>query len=172
MKYKTVVGIDPDVDKSGVATLDTKTGQMIATDLPFPFLVDFLRDLGDDNEDESIVIVVEASWLISYNWHTKNGDNRRVSAAKGNSTGRNHETGRKIVEMCKHYDLDVIEQRPLKKCWKGKDGKITHEELSYFIPGLPKSTNQEVRDAALLAWNYAGLPMKVKPINQKDNECK
>ena len=112
MKYKTVVGIDPDVDKSGVATLDTKTRQMIATDLPFPFLVDFLRDLGDDNEDESIVVVVEASWLISYNWHTKNGDNRRVSAAKGNSTGRNHETGRKIVEMCKHYDLDVIVPDP------------------------------------------------------------
>lgn len=172
MKYKTVVGIDPDVDKSGVAMIGLKKMEMLASTFDFPNLVEMLRELSENNDDKHIVIVVEASWLISYNWHTKSDDNRRVSAAKGNSAGRNHETGRKIVEMCKHYDLDVIEQRPLKKCWKGKDGKITHEELSYFIPDLPKSTNQEVRDAILLAWNYAGLPIKVKPINQKDNECK
>jgi len=40
----------------------------------------------------------------------------------------------------------------------GANGKITHEELSevlktYKLQGLPKRTNQDERDAALLAIN-------------------
>ena len=67
-----------------------------------------------------------------------------------------------IVQHCKVMGIDVIEQRPLKKCWKGPDGKITHDELAYFIPGLPQKTNSEERDALLLMWNEANLPMKIK----------
>lgn len=47
-----------------------------------------------------------------------------------------------------------------------KDGKITHEELAYFT-GIMGRTNTEMRDAALLAWNHAGLPIRVKPIEGK-----
>lgn len=49
----------------------------------------------------------------------------------------------------------------LRKGWKGKDGKITHDELASFT-GLMGRTNQDVRDAALLAWAFAGLPIRVK----------
>jgi hypothetical protein len=45
--------------------------------------------------------------------------------------------------------------------WNGKDGKITHEELAAFT-GLKGRTNQEERDAALIAWNYAGFPLTKK----------
>lgn len=164
-KYQNIIGIDPDVDRSGVAFLEVSTRKIKVSTLAFPELLDYLQTLEHREEitGQSVAVVVEASWLITHNWHTRSGDNRRVSAAKGNSTGRNHEVGRKIVEMCKHYGLEVVEQLPLKKCWQGKDGKITHEELTYFTR-ITGRTNQEARDAALIAWNYAGLPIRVKPI--------
>jgi hypothetical protein len=58
-------------------------------------------------------------------------------------------------------DYEVVEEvKPLKKCWKGRDGKITHEELARFT-GLMGHTNQDGRDAALLAWVRAGLPIRL-----------
>ena len=75
--------------------------------------------------------------------------------------GANHETGRKIIEMCEHYGIEVLPHIPLVKCWKGKDRKITHEELASFT-GIMGRTNQDVRDAALLAWTFAGLPIRIK----------
>ena len=76
--------------------------------------------------------------------------------------GANHETGRKIIEMCEHYGIEVMPHAPLVKCWKGKDRKITHEELASFT-GIMGRTNQDARDAGLLAWTFAGLPIRIKP---------
>lgn len=164
---KIIVGIDPDTNKSGIATY--YNGELLVEALAFPALIEKLYILATLPED--VLVVVEAGWLISHHWHTKKGDNQRVTARKGNSAGRNHEVGRKIVEMCEHYGLEVIEQRPLRKCWKGRDGKITADELNDILingGSLPiKRSNQEMRDAALLAWNYAGLPIKVKPMSSK-----
>jgi hypothetical protein len=47
--------------------------------------------------------------------------------------------------------------------WHGRDGKITQEEIAAFT-GIDGRHNQEERDAALLAWIYAGLPIKAKKI--------
>jgi hypothetical protein len=133
MKYDLVIGIDPDVDKSGVAELHVKERLVEVTSLSFPELLDYLqaRKKMSENGNYSLVIVVEAGWLNKSNWHTK-GSNIRTAGAIGNSTGRNHEVGRKIVECAKHYGIEVLEHFPLRKCWKGKDGKITQEELSSF----------------------------------------
>lgn len=163
MKYDNIIAIDPDVEKSGVAYLKTSTRQLEVSNLTFPDLLDYLQHAKEirDSPKESLIAVVEAGWLIESNWHLHRGDNLRTASAKGNSTGRNHETGRKIVEMCKHYGIEVLEHFPLRKCWKGKDGKITHEELASFT-GLMGRTNQDVRDAALLAWSFANLPIRLK----------
>jgi len=167
-KYNNIIGIDPDCDKSGVAFLETKTKKIEISNLTFPQLLDYMRCMKDlqDRTDKSIIFIVEAGYLNKSNWHLKSKDNRHVAAHKGNSTGRNHETARKIIEMAKHYGLDVEETKPLKKFWRGPDGKITHDELSYFT-GIKGRTNQEARDAVLLAWNFSGFPMKVKPIEKK-----
>jgi hypothetical protein len=162
-KADIIIGIDCDVDKSGVAFLEVKTKRLEATTLPFPELLDYLKQELSNAEKSgvSIILVVEAGWLIKSNWHVSGSDNRRTSAAKGNAAGRNHEVGRKIVECARYYGYEVIEQIPLRKHWKGKDGKITHEELHYFT-GIMGRTNQESRDAALLCWHYAGLPIRIK----------
>lgn len=163
MKYDNIIAIDPDVEKSGVAHLKPSTRKLEVSNLTFPLLLDYLQRTKEikDKENESLIVVVEAGWIAQANWHLKRGDNVRVASAKGNSAGRNHETGRKIVEMCKHYGIEVLEHFPLRKCWKGKDGKITHEELASFT-GIMGKTNQDARDAALLAWSFANLPIRLK----------
>lgn len=161
-----IIAIDPDVDMSGVAVLYRKTKEIETFCYSFPVLIEYLRKLPNK---EDVTLIVEAGWLVESNWHKRYGDSRNVLAAKGNDVGRNHEVGRKICECAEFYGLEVIKQKPLKKSWEGKDGKITHEELSYFVDGLPKRTNQEKRDAVLLAWNHAGFPIK---INVRTNKKK
>lgn len=161
-----IIGIDPDVDKSGFAQLDRMALGVTICTLTFPELIKALRKAKDQttSDRKTLRVVVEASWLISHNWHLGHGKASAAGAiAKtGYNVGRNHQVGLMIVQYCKALGLDVIEQRPLKKCWKGPDGKITHAELAYFVPGLPARTNSEERDAILLMWNEANLPMKIK----------
>ena len=153
MNKSIIIGIDPDVDKSGIAIYHKETRKIELFSLAFPEMVEFLMECSINYPDATVI--VEAGWLNRSNWHLHRGDNIRTAQAKGNHAGRNHETGRKIVEMARHYGLNVVEQKPLRKCWKGKDGKITHEEL-LCLPDIdkktiPNRTNQEERDAALLA---------------------
>ena len=162
-KADIIIGIDPDVNKSGVAVIG-KDRRVMAVSLSFPALLEFLKDMAKEG---NVVVVVEASWKISTNWHTGRGDSIRTAARKGKDAGRCHEVGRKIVECAQFYGLEVVERLPLKKIWKGKDGKITDEEIKAFMP-IQGRTNQEERDAALLAWDYAGLPIRLaRPLKSR-----
>jgi hypothetical protein len=164
VKYNYIIGIDPDCDKSGVACVSVQEKKLLSLDnFRFPSLLSYLEIFSKSND---CLVVVEAGWLNESNWHLNSRDSKSVAAAKGNSVGRNHETGRKIVEMCKHYGIAVSEVRPLKKCWSGTNGKITHREIEQFITGFPNQSNQETRDAALLSWHFAGLPIKIRVGNK------
>ena len=161
MKYDNIIAIDPDKEKSGVAFLKPKTRQLEVSNLTFPMLLDYLQHTKKVQGEtmESLIVVVEAGWIVKKsNFHEAQG-HRAEKIAK--DVGANHETGRKIIEMCKHYGIEVVQHPPLVKCWKGKDRKITQEELASFT-GLTGRTNQDGRDAALLAWVFSGLPIKVK----------
>lgn len=163
-KPDIIIGIDPDTDKSGVAALNCTTKTIEIARKSFPDLIQSLQELkeGAKKSGIRILVVVEASWLISHNWHTRNVRSAAAVAKTGYNVGRNHQVGILIVECCRSMGIEIKEQHPLRKAWKGSDGKITHEEISYFIHGLPKQTNTEERDAALLAWNEANFPIKVK----------
>jgi len=163
-RHDYIIGIDPDCFKSGVSYIHKESKEVSVYTLSFPELIDKVKMWNQNavSSGKTLTVIVEASWLISHNWHANGGQNHKYAAAIGNKTGRNHETGRKLVEMLQHNGIPVEEIRPLKKCWRGPDGKITHEELSGFINGLPKRTNQEQRDAALIAWVFSGLPIRVK----------
>lgn len=157
---RIIVGIDPDTEKSGIATY--YNGELLAEALPFPQLIEKLYLLATLTDD--VLVVVEAGWLVDKsNFHGKHG--RRAERIAKN-VGSNHQTGRHIVEMARHYGLEVIEQKPFNKGWNGSDGKITHEELNYILQhnGLEqiKRTNQDVRDAVLLTVIHAGLKIKIK----------
>ena len=159
-----IIAIDPDVTKSGVAFLHLPSRELHCEALAFPDLIDSLDAIHKATTDlsEPLTVVVEAGWLNRSNWHTKARENARMAAAKGRDTGRNHEVGRKIIEMARHMGIETVEQRPLRKCWQGADRKITAPELA-AITGYTRRTSQDMRDAALLAWVYAGLPVRLSP---------
>lgn len=167
-KVHIIIAIDPDVDGSGVAILVPSTRRLDVWNLTLPQLVDFLKNEKEFNDHENLswVVVIEASYLISANWHLDWDDTKNKAAAKGRQVGRNHEIGRQIVEFCKHLGVPYEEKLPLTKCWAGKDGKITHAELNMLREGMGFSTlgktNQEQRDAALLALDRSGLPLIMK----------
>ena len=163
-KADIIIGIDPDVSKSGVGVVSRERKGVEVFSRSFPELLEYLKMAATHT---SVVVVVEASWKISTNWHTGRGDSIRTAARKGKDAGRCHEVGRKIVECARYYGLEVVERLPLKKIWKGKDGKITDEEIKAFMP-IQGRTNQEERDAALLAWDYAGLPIRLaRPLKSR-----
>ena len=158
-----LVGIDPDVSKSGFALLDCEAREFTQVEaLPFPDMVDRFAELAASKVDgKDIVVVMEDSDLAT-NWHYNSRDSKAVCAAKGRSVGLCHATARHLKECAENFGLEVVMMKPLRKFWKGRDGKITHDEALYFMRGLPKQTNQESRDAALLAWGYADYPIRQK----------
>lgn len=156
-KQKIIIAIDPDVDKNGVAYFNCKTKQLEASALTFPQLLDYLRYAKRQAEvsEADYIVIIEAGWLINGNWHLHPKDTKKVAAAKGKHVGRNHEVGRKIEEMCKHWGIHYKLVKPLPKMWRGPDKKITKDELNEQlkhrgIQPIIGRTNQEMRDAVLL----------------------
>lgn len=162
-QFNTVVAIDPDVDRNGVACLDVCTRKLEIQSLRFPETVEYLHSLAFT---EGTIVIIEAGWLNKSNWHLTYRDNAANAAAKGNAVGRNHEVGRKLAEMCEYWKIPYELKKPLalrirgRNLWKGKDGKITATELESFT-GYKGRTNQEGRDAALLAWVSSNLPIRI-----------
>lgn len=151
MKISRIVAIDPDVTKSGVAEIDTENRNVTVKAMTFPELIDHIN--GIENK-ESVRIAVEAGWLNKPNWHF--AKSIAIAGSIGNDVGRNHETGRKIVEMCEHVGFSVSLVRPLKKRGTGVGGKVTHSEVQNALRQLrmslaKKRTNQDERDSILIA---------------------
>lgn len=155
--YNTVVAIDPDVERNGIACLDVPTRKLSIKALSFPETLDYLHGLA---ASDKTVVIIEAGWLNYSNWHLTRSDSKAKAAAKGNAVGRNHEVGRKLAEMCEYWHIPYRLVKPLRKIWRGEDGKITASELESFT-GYKGRTNQEGRDAALISWVAANLPIKI-----------
>jgi hypothetical protein len=141
------IGIDPDVDKNGIAIIENGKLRTMSLEL-IPFY-EWLKLVAENIE----IVNIEASWLLSHNW-TSNG-NIAASLKIANHTGANHQIGKEIVKVLELLEIPYKLTRPLKKIWKGTNGKITHKELLniWQVKNLgfdQKQTNQEQRDAALL----------------------
>ena len=155
------VGIDPDNQASGVGVVNKETKQCFALRFKFSELVDWLSRL-KDNYGENVKVYVEGGWLNKSNWHMRGAAaSPAKAAAMGRNVGMNHQTVLLLVEMCSSIGIPCEVVKPLRKGWSGPDRKITAEELEHFT-GWNRRTNQDARDAALLAWVYAGLPVRVK----------
>ena len=162
MRYDTIIAIDPDTEQSGVARLDVAERKSSADTLPFPILIEYVRQAIRMNKGRSTAVVIEASWHRTHNWHLSRRDSLGIAAKKGYDEGRNHEAGKKIIEMLNHYGIEVVEKEPLRKIWQGTDRKITHTEITAITGWNKKRSNQEERDAMLLAWDYSNLPIIIK----------
>lgn len=170
IKPQITVGIDPDVEASGIGIIDTTGAAGLTVDfmtLPLPKLIDRLEAIVRQAGPHPVRIFIEAGWLNKGNWHLNPRDNRQLAAAKGRQAGRNHQLGLDLCSLLDHRGIPHTEVLPLVKCWKGNDRKITHEELDTIVrringSGLTRRrSNQEERDALLLAWVNSRLPITI-----------
>jgi hypothetical protein len=137
---KILIGIDPDVEKSGFARI--QGDQLKLDNLSF---FDLFEELKYYKEREiKPIVYVECGYLNKSNFHKKAGKSAALNAKIGERTGANFETAKKIVEMCEYLKLPCVKIQP-------KASKITND---YFktITGLSIRTNQEQRDAMMLIW--------------------
>ncbi|MBP3245536.1 MAG: hypothetical protein J6M59_10615 [Bacteroidaceae bacterium] len=164
-KYDNIIGIDPDSKKNGVAFVEVATKKLEVASLDFWQLYSYLTFVKEQSvkNGKTVLVVVEHSSYTAHNWHMRGGTNRAVSSRMGYDVGRCHRTGELIEEMCDNLGLECQKQVPLSKCWKGQDRKITHEEIVSITGLIAKRTNQEERDAVLLAWTTASLPIRLHP---------
>lgn len=141
------IGVDPDIDKNGVATLIKIDGnkKLILQNMRFFELYDFLRS----KKEVIDIVIIEGGWLNSKS-SFMDKRNPKINAKIGKNVGANHEVGRKIVEMCDYVGIPHEVVKPLIKIWKGYNRKITHKELELQTGFKLGKTNQEQRDAAML----------------------
>lgn len=142
------IGIDPDITKSGVATME-KNGKVTLYALLFFKLIDFLAQ----NKSEIECIFIEASHLISHNWtansvyrNTKGSTEMKLNAAlkTAQRTGENHKVGKLITEWCNANNIVFQEIIP-------KRGNKVTPEIFKAISGI-STKNQEKIDAAMLLY--------------------
>lgn len=161
-KYDYVVGIDPDVDGSGVGVVFHSI-EIRKYQFSLPELIEYLKGIINKEGPVSMKVVIEAGWMNKGNHHLKNKGQHHASKI-GENVGRNHELGKQIGVCCDYYGIPYEFVPPLRKSWKGKNGKITNEELRALMEGsvpYPYSgqTNQDTRDAILLAMVHSGIPL-------------
>lgn len=171
--YTHIIGIDPDSKASGCAILDIATRELTLSTQPF-FLLTVLLD--DFRTSETVLkrktlVVLENAYGTTHNWHYSPKDTRGTIAKKGYSIGLCAQTYNLLLSYTKERGLDYIEQSPLVKLWRGADRKITHEELVSYCkrnritlhPANQRRSNQEERDAALLAIHHIATRPTITP---------
>lgn len=133
---KTIIGIDPDVDKSGVAI--KSKGEVHLMNYTFFELFDYLEDLKGLN---TVTVYIECGYLNKGNWHKTNGSNS-INAQIGQRTGANHQVAKLIVQMCQYLEINFVEVKPTRS-------KVNADFFKQ-ITKIEKRTNQEQRDAYML----------------------
>lgn len=139
---KLFIGIDNDVEKSGVCLYYSKNNFELLN-LKFFELFDKLNFL-KDCENLEIEVIIEAGWLNKSNWHKVVNGSSAINANIGLRTGANHEVGRKIVEMCEYLNLKYSLVKPT----KSKVDAKAFEKITKY----QGRTNQEQRDACMLVF--------------------
>lgn len=170
-RYDYVIGIDPDIEASGIAYVDS-LGVLYDT-MTFAETEEYLKRWKTyaANKGGKLMVFIEAGWLNHSNWHVSRNMPAHYSAAIGVKVGQNQGVGRCLLNICEYHDIPCQAIEPLSKTikvngkrynrWKGREGKITAEELNRVLeynnlPLIKKRTNQDQRDAILIALNGAG----------------
>ncbi|MEW7862728.1 hypothetical protein [Acinetobacter baumannii] len=137
-----IIGIDPDLEKSGVAILGN---DLQLKNLTFPETVELFR-----NEQDSIKkVVIEAGWENKKaNLRVGGGHSRQVNEQIARRVGMNHATGILLAEIAQALGLAVLLVKPTKS-------KLNAEQFNK-ITGWQGRTNQEQRDAGMLIWGMNG----------------
>lgn len=134
-----IIGIDPDLDKSGVAI--RWPDALSLNNLTFVEL----KDLIEREQPVIKKVVVEAGWLNEKaNFHYRPNQSKSAGERIAKNVGENHATGKLIVQLIESMGIPVQLLKPTRSKLSSKDfNRIT---------GWEKRSNQEQRDAAMLVW--------------------
>jgi hypothetical protein len=140
-----VIGIDPDLVKSGVA--EVVNGEIVNLHaLAFPQLIEFAKLQYKNNEQiEFIVEEVEADKATYKRKDTNQNQMLKIAQNVGQVKG----VKRVLVECLQHEGIPVRLVKPLKGIYKKKakaDAKFFNQ-----LTGWTGSSNEDKRDAGLLA---------------------
>lgn len=153
-KSDFLIGIDPDIKKSGVAVFNCQDnkfeyiGSLEISEI-FKLLEEYKLTAN------RIEIHIEAGWLKSKaNFHNK-GSNRLSGETVSLHIGRNHGYGMCLRDALVAMNYSVIERNPLiKKLWKVAGawtpfGRMQFEKITGFKKG---TITDDERDAVLLVY--------------------
>lgn len=134
-----IIGIDPDLDKSGIACLHQDTKHIESTLLNFVDTIKFIKL----NQPIITAVYLEAGWLNKKSsWH--GAKNSSISARIGKNVGENHAAGKLLQQAIEAESVKVILVRPTAK-------KLDAESFK-SITKIQTRTNQETRDAIMLIY--------------------
>ena len=138
------VGIDPDCSLSGVAEYEPETKYFHIQKMGFFQLYEYLKE----NRERIALVRIEAGWLNEKsNFHYSRGQSKQAGERIAKNVGANHETGRKIAEMCEYLSIEY----DLVRLVGSKDiDHFTFKRITGFIG----RTNQDMRDAGMLVYGY------------------
>lgn len=156
---KTIVGIDPDLTKSGLAIL-TGDSWIFHAAVENCDIVEIIQKHCDP---ATTVVVLECGWLnekANFRWIS----NKRVSDKISKNVGENQATGKFILSLLKKAGYQVIEQAPLQKKPLKVQGKWTKLGREFIVKasGITSRMNDEVRDAIYLVIAKKGKINKLK----------
>lgn len=139
---QTYIGIDPDIEKSGWATWETRSRTLTVDTMSFPHLVAVLQDIAK-YDGGTTKIILEAGWLNRLsNFHRK--INASVDMKIAAKVGQNHAVGKLIEQLLIEYKIPYELDRPRAGKWDAQQFKL--------FTGIIQRTNSEMRDAAKLVY--------------------
>jgi len=151
MTDKIIIGIDCDVNRSGVCMLIK--GQIKALiNLHLWELFDYIE------HTENPLVVIEAGWIDKNGNEAKNKSYHGGGKGSSYDVGRNSEIGRQIAKFCHEKNIPYVLRQPrgYSKMYPGVFAHITNYK---------GRTNSETRVAAMFAldeWNFINSQSKTK----------
>jgi len=145
-----IVGIDPDLKKTGIAVWDVQQKKFIywgAVD--FVNIAPVLKEVCHPFSTE---IILESPWLNKKANFRKGNFSKRVSDAISKKVGQNHAVAKMISETLQSIGWSVIEKKPLFKGIFKRNGVWTTIGRKFIIANsnVTSRINDEVRDAMYL----------------------
>lgn len=132
-----IIGIDPDLTKSGIACLHCDTKRIEYSTLNFVDTLKFIRM----NQPIIKRVYIEAGWFNKKSSY-HGSPNMSTAARIGKNVGENHATGKLLAQAIEAENIKVILVKPTKK-------KLNAEQFK-ALTGIQTRTNQEHRDAVML----------------------
>jgi hypothetical protein len=88
-KEQIIIGIDPDVDRNGIAMLDMSTHSLQVQMLTFPNLLDFIKEKYRqfaEIDKWDFKVIIEAGWMNRGNYHIQRWQGKQGASPAWAST--------------------------------------------------------------------------------------